>query len=76
MCFNLREDFISKLDLDILYVKEFINEVKENIYFFLNVFYVDEFVEDVFLFEIMMILFVIKISFKELYEDNDDILFD
>lgn len=76
MCFNLREDFISKLDLDILYVKEFINEVKEKIYFFLNVFYVDEFVEDVFLFEIMMILFVIKISFKELYEDNDDILFD
>ena len=37
MCFNSREDFISKLDLDISYVKEFTNEVKEKIYFLLNV---------------------------------------
>lgn len=76
MCFNSREDFISKLDLDISYVKEFTNEVKENIYFLLNVLYADEFVEDAFLLEIMMILFATKTSSKELHEDNDDISFD
>lgn len=77
MCFNSREDFISNLDLDISSAssKEFTNEVKEKMYFLLNVLYADEFVEDAFLLEIMIILFASKTSSssKEPHEDNDNI---
>ena len=75
MCSNSREDFISNLGLDIssASAKEFNDEVKEKMYFLLNVLYADEFVEDAFLLEIMIILFATKTSSKEQYENKDDI---
>lgn len=74
-CFNSREDFVSNLDLDIssTSAKEFTNEVKEKIYFLLNILYADEFVEDAFLLEIMIIFFATKKSPKELQEVNEDV---
>jgi len=74
-CFNSRKDFISSLDLDIssTSVKRLTNEVEEKISFLLNIIYADEFVEDAFLFEIMIILFATKKSPKERQEVNEDI---
>ena len=74
-CFNSREDFIGNLDLDIssTSAKEFTNEVKEKIFFLLNILYADEFVEDAFLLEIMIILFATKKNLRELQEVNEDI---
>lgn len=74
-CVNSREDSISNLDAAISSksAREFTDEVKEKISFLLNILYADEFVEDAFLHEIMIILFATKKSFKELQEVNEDI---
>lgn len=75
MCFKSTEDFIRNLDWDISSgsAKEFTNEVKEKMCFLLNVLYADEFVEDAFLLEIMIILFATKTSSKEMHEDSNDV---
>ena len=74
-CFNSRDDFISNLDLNAssASAKEFTNEVKEKMYFLLNVLYADEFAEDAFLLEIMITSFATKTSSKEMHEDNNDV---
>ena len=73
--FKSAEDFIRNLDWDITSgsAKEFTNEVKEKMCFLLNVLYADEFVEDAFLLEIMIILFATKTSSKEMHEDSNDV---
>ena len=73
-CFNSREDFIGNLNLDFSSATgRDTNEVKGKKYFLLNILYADEFEEDAFLLEIMIILFAIKKSFEEFLEVNDNV---
>ena len=73
--FNSRTEFISSVDLDVSSKseKEFTSEVREKIMFLLNILYADEFVDDAFLLEFMIILFANKKSPKELQEVNENI---